>query len=79
MTTMIIQNTVSPFARSPDKPDHQTIHCPTAIFGPLSRGSITNPILITVFDTYLTPRSPETWVLVKTLLILNVAFSLTSP
>ena len=29
------------------KPDHQAIHCPTANFGPLSRGSITNPMLIT--------------------------------
>ena len=40
----------------PDKPDHQAIHCPTANFGPLSRGSITNPILITVFDTYLASK-----------------------
>ena len=41
----------------PGKPDHQAIHCLTANFGPLSRGSVTNPILITVIDTYLTQRS----------------------
>ena len=28
----------------PDKPDHQAIHCATANFGPLLRGSITNLI-----------------------------------
>ena len=28
-----------------------------ANFGPLVRGSITNPILITAFDAYLTPTS----------------------
>ena len=54
----------------PGKPDYQAIHCPTANFGPLSRGSVTNPILITVFDTYLPPKSPEAWVGGK---ILNVA------
>ena len=32
---------------------HFPPHCPKANFGPLSRGSITNPILIDVFDTYL--------------------------
>ena len=46
----------------PGKPDHQSIHCPTANFGPLSRSSISNPILITVFGTYLTQRSPGAWV-----------------
>ena len=46
----------------PGKPDHQSIHCPTANFGPLSRSSISNPILITVSDTYLTQRSPGAWV-----------------
>ena len=45
----------------PDKPVHQAIHYPTANFGPLLRGSITNPMLITVFDTYLTPVSPGAW------------------
>ena len=35
----------------PGKPDQQAIHCATANFGPLSRGSVTNPMLITVFDT----------------------------
>ena len=43
---------------TPGKPDHQVIHCPAANFGSLSRGSVTNHILITVFDTYLTLRSP---------------------
>ena len=43
---------------SSGKPNHQAIHCSTANFGPLSRGSVTNPILITVFETYLTSRSP---------------------
>ena len=57
----------------PGKFDHQTIHCPIANFGPLSRGSISNPILITVLDTYLTPRSPGAWVRAKTHPILNVA------
>ena len=45
------------------KPNHQAIHCPIANFGPLSRGSVTNSILITVFDTYLTPRPPGSWIL----------------
>ena len=46
----------------PGKIDHQAIHCPTANFGPLSRCSVTNAILITVFDNYLTPRSPGAWI-----------------
>ena len=37
-----------------DKRDHQAIHCPTANFGPLSKGGITNLILITVFDPNVT-------------------------
>ena len=37
------------------KPVHQAIHYPTANFGPLSRGRFPNPMLITVFDTYLNP------------------------
>ena len=48
------------------KPDQQAIHSPTANFGPLSTGSVTNPMLITVFDTYLTLRSPGAWVWAKT-------------
>ena len=44
-----------------------TINCPTANFGQLLRGSITNSILITVFDTYLAPRSRRAWVWAKTL------------
>ena len=47
---------------APGKPDHQAIHCPTANFGPLSRGSVTNPMLVTVLDTHMTPRSPGDWV-----------------
>ena len=43
---------------SPSKPDHQAIHCPKANFKPLPRGSITNPMLITMFDTYFILRSP---------------------
>ena len=47
----------------PGKPDHQAIaNCSKANFGPLSSGSITNPMLITVFDTYLTLTSPGAWV-----------------
>ena len=80
MATMIRYHIKFPLLLdSPGKPDHQAIHCPTANFGPLSRGSVTNPILITVFDTYLTPRSPVAWVWVKTLPILNVVPELTSP
>ena len=63
MTTMIGPNTkFPPTARSPGKSDHQAIHCPTANVGPPSRGSVTNPILTPVFDTYLTPKSPGAWV-----------------
>ena len=50
---------VSLLLDSPGKPDHQAIYCPTANFVPLSSGSVTNTMLITVFDNYLTPRSPE--------------------
>ena len=39
------------------KPVHQVIHYHTANFRPLSRGSVSNPMLITVFDTYLSSRS----------------------
>ena len=34
------------------KPDHQALHCTTANFGRISRGSVTKPMLTTVFDTY---------------------------
>ena len=57
----------------PGKPNQQAIHCPTAGLEPLSRGSVTNPMLITVFDTYLTPRSPGALVSSKTLPIFNAA------
>ena len=59
---------------TPGKLDHQAVHCPaTTNFGPPSRGSVTNPILITVLDTYLTSMSLGAWVLAKTLPILNLA------
>ena len=45
----------------PGKPVHQAIHYPTANFGPLSRGSVPNPMLITVFDSYLSTRSLGDW------------------
>ena len=45
------------------KPDHQAIHCPTANFGALSRGRVTNSILITVFHTYFSQRSSGPWTL----------------
>ena len=41
------------------KPVRQAIYCPTANFGPLSRGRITNLMLITEFDTYSTPSHQE--------------------
>ena len=47
---------ISPYCQFP-QPDHQAIHCPVTNFGPLVRGSVTNLILITAFDAYLTPRS----------------------
>ena len=50
MATMITQNTEFPILLDPpSKPDHQAIHCPTTNSGPLSRGSITNPILILIW------------------------------
>ena len=74
ITTMVKQHTkLSPNAISPGKLAHQAIHCPAASFGPLPRGSVTNSMLITAFDTYLTPRSPGAWVWAKILLFLNVA------
>ena len=53
MTTMIIQSSLL-LLDPPGKLDHQTIHCPTANFGPLSRGNVNNPMLITVFDPKVT-------------------------
>ena len=58
METMIRQHTKFPLLLVlPGKPDHQAVHCPTANFGQLSRGSVTKLMLITAFDAYLTPRS----------------------
>ena len=34
-----------------DKPDQQAIHCPTLNFGPLLRGSVTDPMLINFWFT----------------------------
>ena len=60
--TMKRQYTVFPLLLfRPGNPAHQAIHCPTANFGPLLTGSITNPMLITAFGTYLTPGSPGAW------------------
>ena len=57
MTTMIRQHTKFPLLLVlSGKPDHEAIHCPTANVGRLSSGSVTNPMLITVFDAYLTPK-----------------------
>ena len=50
ITTMIRQHTKFP----PGRPTHRAIHCPTANFGQPSTCSITNPMLVTAFDTYLT-------------------------
>ena len=51
MTTMIRQNAKFPLLLDPPgKPDHQATACPAVNFGPLSRGNVTNPILISVFD-----------------------------
>ena len=63
VTNGIRQHIVFPLLLDPpSKPDQQAIHCPTANFGLLSRGSINNPMFITVFDAYLSPRSPGAWV-----------------
>ena len=43
------------------KPVHQVFNCPTVISGPLSSGSVTNLMLVTAFNNYLTPRSAEVW------------------
>ena len=64
MTTMEKDNTQHTTNKFPlrldplGKPDHQALQCPTANFGPLLKGSVTNQMLITVFDIYLTPKSP---------------------
>ena len=59
MTTMIRQHTkFPPSAIPPGKLVHQSIHCPTANFRPLLRGSLANPTLSTALDTYFTPREP---------------------
>ena len=58
MANMIRQHTeFPPTARSTGKPEQQAVHCSTANFGPLPRDNITNPMLIPVFDLYLTSRS----------------------
>ena len=63
MTIMIRQHTKFPQLPDPTiLPDHQPIHCPTANSGPLSRRSITNTMLIIVFDTYLIPESQGAWI-----------------
>ena len=60
--TAITQHTkFPPTAATPGKPAYHAIHCPTAKFGPLSMGSITNPMFIMEFDAHLTPRSLGSW------------------
>ena len=60
---MIRQHTlIPPTARFPDKHDQQAFHCHTDNFGKLLRGSVTDPMLITGFDSYFTSRSPGAWV-----------------
>ena len=60
MRDMMIQHTVFPLLLDPPgKPDHQASHCHTTNFEPLLRGSVPDPMFITVFDSYLTPRSPQ--------------------
>ena len=71
MTHMIRQQRSPVLLDPPDKSDQQSIHCPTANLGPLSMDNGTNPMLITVFDTYFTPGA---WIWAKTFPILNVAF-----
>ena len=59
MTTMIRQYTNFPplLLVPPGKPVHQAIHYLKANFRALLRGSVPNPMLITAFDTYFSPRS----------------------
>ena len=55
----IWQDNIQSFPLLLDPPgnlDLQAIQYPRATFGQLSRGSVTNSMLITVFDTYLTPK-----------------------
>ena len=41
---------------------NQVLVCLKSNFGPLKRGSLTHPMLITVLLPNLTQRSPEEWV-----------------
>ena len=50
MTNIIRQHSFPLLLDPPGRPDQQAIHCPTANFGSLSRGSVIKPVLITVFD-----------------------------
>ena len=54
MTTTIRQHASFPLILDPTgKPNNQVIHSPTANFGPLSRDSVINPMLITVIITLI--------------------------
>ena len=90
LLTTRLSGRVSQLGSPLGKLDHQqTIYCPKANFGPLLRGSITKPVLITAFDTCLTQRSQgawyqvwvpiPSWVWTKILLILNEASWFNSP
>ena len=62
ITTMISQHRkFPPTSISQGKPAHRAFHWLTAKFGPISLGSITNPMLITAYDTNLTLESPGVW------------------
>ena len=60
MTTMINIRSFPLLVVPPGKFDQQAIHCPITNLGPLLRTDVTNPMLITVLDAYLTPKSPGT-------------------
>ena len=62
LSIKMLENIMNIVLDPPEKPDDQTIHYFSANFGQLLRTSVTNPMLITIFDTYLTLRSPEVWV-----------------
>ena len=60
MTTMINIQSFPLLVVPPGKFDQQAIQCPITNLGPLLRTDVTNPMLITVLDAYLTPKSPGT-------------------
>ena len=74
MTTMIKQNTkFPPTARYPRHTWSPGYSLPPQVTLDHYRGQRQEPHHITVFDTYLTPRSPGAWVWAKILQIRNPA------